>query len=296
MTLLVGYPVKLRADDVMHLAVTLARSTGEDLVVAVITPAPWMPGMSRADQGYRAYIDELVSDAHAAARAHVPADISARYVSAAARSVPAGLMDAAAAVGADAIVVGSSDDGRPGEVALSSVADRLLHSAQVPVAVATRGYPADIAGITRVTCAFTGGAQNLVLLAFARALASRYGCPLRLVSFAVHLSPPEVARFNTESGQVLAEWTENIYVAAHRALGDHPDEPPQIVIARGEQWAEAFGTVDWEAGELLVVGSSEAGPIERVFLGSRATKIVRHSPVPVLVVPRAAADNPADLH
>ena len=134
------------------------------------------------------------------------------------------------------------------------------------------------------------------LLAFARALASRYGCPLRLVSFAVHLSPPEVARFNTESGQVLAEWTENIYVAAHRALGDHPDEPPQIVIARGEQWAEAFGTVDWEAGELLVVGSSEAGPIERVFLGSRATKIVRHSPVPVLVVPRAAADNPADLH
>ena len=69
-----------------------------------------------------------------------------------------------------------------------------------------------------------------------------------------------------------------------------------IVIARGEQWAEAFGTVDWEAGELLVVGSSEAGPIERVFLGSRATKIVRHSPVPVLVVPRAATDNPANLH
>ena len=136
----------------------------------------------------------------------------------------------------------------------------------------------------------------LVLLAFARALASRYGCPLRLVSFAVHLSPPEVARFNTESGQVLAEWTENIYAAAHRALGDHPDETPQIVIARGEQWAEAFGTVDWEAGELLVVGSSEAGPIERVFLGSRATKIVRHSPVPVLVVPRAATDNPANLH
>ena len=34
-------------------------------------------------------------------------------------------------------------------------------------------------------------------------------------------------------------------------------------------------------GRVLVVGSSSAGPLARVFLGSRATKIVRHSPVPV---------------
>jgi len=37
---------------------------------------------------------------------------------------------------------------------------------------------------------------------------------------------------------------------------------------------------------VLVVGSSSIGPVARVFLGSRATKIVRHSPVPVVVVPR----------
>ena len=40
---------------------------------------------------------------------------------------------------------------------------------------------------------------------------------------------------------------------------------------------------------MLMIGSSESGPIARVFLGSRAAKIVRHSPVPVLVVPRGAA-------
>ncbi len=34
----------------------------------------------------------------------------------------------------------------------------------------------------------------------------------------------------------------------------------------------------------MVIGSSEAGPISRVFLGSGAAKIVRHSPVPVLAV------------
>ena len=40
---------------------------------------------------------------------------------------------------------------------------------------------------------------------------------------------------------------------------------------------------------MLMIGSSESGPIARVFLGSRAAKIVRHSPVPVLIVPRGAA-------
>jgi len=41
---------------------------------------------------------------------------------------------------------------------------------------------------------------------------------------------------------------------------------------------------------VLVVGSSSIGPIARVFLGSRATKIIRHSPVPVVVVPRGRAE------
>ena len=47
-------------------------------------------------------------------------------------------------------------------------------------------------------------------------------------------------------------------------------------------------------GDVLVVGSSAIGPVARVFLGSRATKIVQHSPVPVVVVPRGAAAELAD--
>ena len=31
------------------------------------------------------------------------------------------------------------------------------------------------------------------------------------------------------------------------------------------------------------------GPVARVFIGSRSSKIVRHSPVPVVVVPREAS-------
>jgi nucleotide-binding universal stress UspA family protein len=38
-------------------------------------------------------------------------------------------------------------------------------------------------------------------------------------------------------------------------------------------------------GELLAIGTSPQGAIARVFLGSKGTKIIRHSPVPVLVLP-----------
>ena len=60
----------------------------------------------------------------------------------------------------------------------------------------------------------------------------------------------------------------------------------ETVIGHGESWDEALEDVEWEDGDVLVVGSSSIGPVAHVFLGSRANKFVRHSPVPVVVVPR----------
>jgi nucleotide-binding universal stress UspA family protein len=123
-------------------------------------------------------------------------------------------------------------------------------------------------------------------------LASRFGAHLRLVSFAVQFSPPETARFRVEGAAVIDEWTATIRSAAQEALqAEH--EPgqqaaePDVVIGHGEDWTEAFEDVEWRAGDVLTVGSSESGPVGRVFLGSRASKIVRHSPVPRSGVPRS---------
>ena len=52
--------------------------------------------------------------------------------------------------------------------------------------------------------------------------------------------------------------------------------------------------LEWEPGEVLVVGSSRVGQLARVFLGSGAIKIVRYSPVPVVVVPGSVAAEIAD--
>jgi nucleotide-binding universal stress UspA family protein len=299
MTILVGYPINRRARAVLNMAAMLARSSGEELVVGVVIPAPWMPGMSRADEGYRSYINESAATALAQARDDLPPDVPAKFVTVDARSAPSGLMQAAEEHDASIIAVGSSDAGQFGYITLSSVADRLLHSSPIPVAVAPRGLRAKGAKVERVTLAFTGDKQSGVLLRAAETLASGFGAQLRLVSFAVQLSPPETARFRTEGAAVTAEWTENIRSAAQEALeaerklGKQGLEP-SVVIGHGEDWKEAFEDVEWLPGDVLVVGSSNSGPVARVFLGSRANKIVRHSPVPVLGVPRTAAKELAE--
>jgi hypothetical protein len=56
--------------------------------------------------------------------------------------------------------------------------------------------------------------------------------------------------------------------------------------AGGGELSRWIDSLPQEEGEVLVVGSSRLGPVERLFLGSNSTKIVRSSPV--VVTPRGA--------
>jgi len=77
--------------------------------------------------------------------------------------------------------------------------------------------------------------------------------------------------------------------AQEKALAALPDDVEvEAGIAEGRDWEEALDSLPWEEAEVLVVGSSRLGPVARVFLGSNATKIIRSSPVPVLVIPSSA--------
>lgn len=56
-------------------------------------------------------------------------------------SIPNGLMELAGQHSADLVVVGSPSSGLLGRVALRRVTERLVHTSEVPVAIAPRGYP-----------------------------------------------------------------------------------------------------------------------------------------------------------
>ena len=149
--------------------------------------------------------------------------------------------------------------------------------------------------------AYGGSERDEALVGAARHVASQVDASVRLALIAVQARPPVTARFGVEADDVVAVWTADMQASAREALRANAPEaldltPMEIVVGRGSSWGEALDGIGWEPGDVLTVGSGSAGPFARVFLGSRAAKIIRDSPVPVVVVPRGQADVLAQGH
>ena len=146
-----------------------------------------------------------------------------------------------------------------------------------------------------MTAAFGGAEEADDLVVGAAGVAAHVGASLRVASFAVRSRPPYTDGVGSGPEQaIIQQWVQEIEAASRAILeriGDLPAVPRELetVVGYGENWDEALEDIEWRDGDVLVVGSSAVGPVARVFLGSRASKIVRHSPVPVVVVPRHAA-------
>jgi nucleotide-binding universal stress UspA family protein len=295
-TLVAGFAPDGRGRAVLHLGAMLARSGDEDLVVCAVVPESWPPGPARVDAEYQAYLQAMADGALRHALERLPDDVRATTVVHHARSAAVGLLDVAEQHDAAILVVGSASAGGMGQVAVGSTTSRLLHSSHVPVAVASRGFRVrPDTRVTRVTAAFGGSAEADELVVAAAGVAARVGASLRIASFAVLTQPPHTSGVGHEAEHgIVDEWEEEIKAAA-RAVLDQVCALPAVprgveaVVGYGETWDEALEDIEWRDGDVLVVGSSAGGPLERVFLGSNASKIVRNAPVPVVVVPRGRA-------
>ena len=296
MSMVVGVSPDRRGTAELDLAAMLARSATDDLVLCTVVPAPWPPGPAKVDAEYRAELERVAKEALEAAWARVPADISAATLVRPAHSVPVGLLEVAEEHDARVIVVGSSSSGTLGRVALGSVSGWLVHSSPILVALPPRGFRcAPDRRVTRISFAYAGAPGGDDLVVAAAELAGTLGASVRLASFAVRPRPPYTSGVGTEADRaMIAQWAEEIESAGRAALARARDlervpDGLEVVVGFGESWVEALEDVGWQDGDVLAVGSSASGPIARVFLGSRAAKIVRSSPVPVVVAPRGAA-------
>jgi nucleotide-binding universal stress UspA family protein len=204
------------------------------------------------------------------------------------RSVAAALLEAVHTTDTQVLVLGSSTDGQVGRVVVGSTADKLLHASPVPLALSPREFRSVAAeGVTRVTCAFSDSDSSARVVGRVAALADRFGVPLRVASFGVRgatMYPP--AGGISAEDSVLESWAAQAEQAQQRLVdrGVLPGHTERV-IATGNTWSDTMAALPWERGELLALGSSSMGPLSRVFLGTRATKLIRHAPVPVLVLP-----------
>ncbi|WP_347350714.1 universal stress protein [Intrasporangium sp.] len=302
MAIVVGYTTQESGVSALELAGVLARSLREPLVVTVVLASPNIAGVSDLVDGDRVgpltqWGESVLDGARAAVQPDVEASFQVRHAS----SIPTGLLESAADAGASALVLGSSSKGSLGRISLGSIVDRLVHAAPLPLALAPRGFRSGPAArIRRVSIGYAGSERGAHVVAAGAQLAQSVGADLRAVSLLVR--PPQRLFGTIEPSAddvVVDEWAartkaalETRLAATTATLGDGSVCP--LAVGVGLSWREAIRDVPWSDGDLLVLGPSSAARAARLFLGSRASKILRSAPVPVLMVPAPRATRDGD--
>lgn len=294
MSVVVGYVPHPGGHGALDLGLQLAHALGESLSVVTVVPRQWStPSLAKIDAEYVDYARQVGEQAEQSARAYLvetSVTVPTQFRAVTGRSTPSALVGAVEDLQASILVLGSSTGGGgdPDRIVLGSTADKLVHSSPVALALAPRGFASRAAdGVSRVTCAFSDSDSSLRVVSRVAALTARLGVGLRVASFGVRgktMYPPEVGLSAEDS--VLESWSTQAAQAQQQLVGDGliaADVPR--VIATGMGWDESVASLDWRDGELLALGSSSVGPLTRVFLGSRAAKLIRSSPVPVVVLP-----------
>ncbi len=283
MTTVAGLTPGERGNAALHLGSMVARSNGDDLAVVVVVPTPWPPNPYRADVEYFAAQELQARRSLAEVDDVVGPDLVVRCRLHRARSVSSGLLEVVAEEDASSVVLGSASSGLLGQVSLGGIAERILHSSEVPVTLAPAGFTAPPgARVARVTVAYGRADRDSDLLSTARSVADRIGASVRVACFAVR--PPNARGGSIEPGAedlVVGEWRRAVVAE----IADTAGAGLETVVGSGGSWAEAVADVSWAEGDVLAVGASSS-PVSRFFLGSHASKILRNAPVPVTLVPR----------
>ncbi len=292
MTVVVGYIPHRGGRGALDLGLQLAHARGEAMAVVTVIPRQWQtPSLAKIDAEYAEYARQVGEEAEQQARDYLrdtSVEVETTYRATTGRSVSSALVETAQELGGSTLVIGSSADGPEGRIVTGATAEKLLHSAHVPLAISPRGYQSvAAAGFTRLTCAFSDSESSVRTVAHAAELAKQLGVPMRVASFGVRhatMYPPEVGL--TAEDSVLDSWADQAAEAQRRLVADGViDAAVPCVIGTGSGWVESVGSIDWQRDELLAIGSSAAGPLARVFLGSRAAKLIRAAPVPVVMLP-----------
>jgi nucleotide-binding universal stress UspA family protein len=266
----------------VELALAASELTGAPVIAAAV--CPWAITDGWVDP-YEAEREESV--AASLQRLHDELGVDTRTV--ANVSVPAGLHALARKLDAGLIVVGSTTRGAGGRVLTGSTAERLLHGAPCPIALAPRGYAR--APVTVIAAAFVDSPEGHAALGTAHTLAARIGAQLRVIA-ALHpsggLDAAMASGLRPQKGAMLqGRQRGEVEAALERAVAELPAGVEVETELHVENPADVLLRIS-EHVDLLVCGSRGYGPLRSVLLGGVSRRLVDEAGCPVLVLPRAA--------
>jgi nucleotide-binding universal stress UspA family protein len=282
MRYVVGYSANARGHDAVNLAVSLALGRGASLDLVLVVPEVQQSGHAVAPRAGFAHLlteqaQEWLDQALSLVPPGVPVEAHIRIDDSDAHA----LIEAAEELGADMLVIGATTSGIFKRFTIGSVASALLHSSTVPVALATHGYHRQEA-LTRISCGLGARAGAEKLLDLALGMAANRDVTLRVVSL-LALDGGDWAK----SADAAREYAAKRLAEALPGGGPeaHVEAKTEVVVAHGRSIEEAVDRLDWEDGEVLLIGSSRLAKGRSIFLGSTAGRILRALPVPMIVVP-----------
>ena len=285
--ILVGYQ-PLREDNApVDFAAACAKATGAPLVVGAVAHG------SEVESIGRAALEEEAAEADAKGLEHLRARLEGDGVNAEirvlhGRSAPHVLHDTAEEIGAGLLVVGSTNRGHAGRVAVGSSAQRLMHGAPCPIAVVPHEWTAG-GGVSTVGVAFADSPEGHQALHAAAGVARRLGASLRVLAAAKpHGFGQTHGRGDALTPAVTYEEVGSaLRASAERAIEAIADEAGMAI----ETDASVGDPAEFLIGaskhvDLLVCGSRGYGPRRAVLLGGVTGKVTAEAHCPVIVLAR----------
>jgi nucleotide-binding universal stress UspA family protein len=176
-------------------------------------------------------------------------------------------------IGSDLIAMGTHGRGGLARVRLGSIAESVLHQAEVPIlTVGPRMKVAPAVGlIRRVLCPVNYRPSAQRALGYAAALAEKTGAELRVAHIVE--APPD--RDSQDALRQLCDWVPAT-IRAHCAVKE--------VLRRGSAAMQIIQEAEDSHADLVVIGAQPRNLLGSILLGSTTELLIRSAPCPVLSV------------
>lgn len=291
MEVVVGATPDRAGDDAVALGAATARTFDLVPVLTHIYPRVYdYPSAGAVDAEWRAFLQEQARDvvdaAAVAMRERGIAEVRTHVHGH--RSSGVGLGEVALDRGAGLIVIGSAPGGTLGRLVSGSTADQLFHGSPVPVLMAPHGFAASAPErLGRFVVAHQLTRESTTAVHEGLRVAREAGLAVHLVSVISRVNRIAASTVGRDpEALVVAQMRERAEQTLAQAAASGPVGTTWEVVT-GASVEGALAAVGFREGDVLVIGSSGAGPLRRVFLGDMSFKLLRAATVPAMVIPRA---------
>jgi len=209
------------------------------------------------------------------------------------------IVDVAADLRAEMIVIASHGRGAFGRLIYGSVADQVARESPVPVMVVRfRQLQPGPVGITRLVVPLDGSSRAEAALPVATTISRRLGTPVLLVRAVdpADLMPPAVGVGEAIPFEIYDEAEKELEQEARRYLDTMARKLREegLPVATSMLMGSPASTIEetTHLGDVLVLSSHERTGVMRWLLGSVAEKLTREDEAPLILVP--SQEHPAD--